>query len=152
MKKIKEGVFSCGDQSIIKIGHNEIDQLIEEAKSADLRCARVNIHKSADDLLHEMIIAFTSESEVKIHKHPNKRESFHIIRGRVQIQFYDEDLVEMIDKKVIMCSENGPYFYRMQDQLWHKVVPLSDICVIHEITDGPFILGQSSIFPENNIK
>ena len=58
----------------------------------------------------------------------------------------------MIDKKVIMCSENGPYFYRMQDQLWHKVVPLSDICVIHEITDGPFILGQSSIFPENNIK
>ena len=149
MKKIKEGVFSCENVSIIQIGDREINQLIKEARSTELKRARVNIHKSSDDLLHEMIIAFTSESEVKVHKHPNKRESFHILKGRVQIRFYGEELIEMTDRRITLCSERGPYYYRMQDQLWHKVIPLTDICVIHEITDGPFIPGQSSIFPKN---
>lgn len=116
------------------------------AFNSQLQRARINIHTSDDDVIHEMIIAFTHQSRVSPHRHPGKIESFNLLEGAVEIRFYDDN--GSITKSIFMKEQTGPRYYRLQTSLWHSVHPLSSIVLLHEITSGPFRPGISSETPE----
>lgn len=146
IKKVSENVF-VAEGDIFVLGKGDIDIIKSAANASELKRARINIHGSDDNSIHEMIIAFTLASKVLPHRHPDKIESFHIIEGVVEIRFYDDNGTEHECNRVKLDATIGPFFYRLQKPLWHSVHPLSDICVLHEITNGPFVSGRSSVFP-----
>src|SRR5580698_4661262 len=74
---------------VIEVDDATIDMLIEAAGSEPKRRARLNLHNSDDDLLHEMIIAFCKDSLNMPHRHVGKSESMHVMRGRVLVVFFD---------------------------------------------------------------
>ena len=132
-------VFFLEDRDIITITHPDIDKLKKAAAEASLRRSRCCLHQSHDDNVQEMVIAFCQDSNVPIHRHRNKSESFHIIEGKLEILFYDDqgNITERIEMGTF--GTGLPFLYRLSSDKWHTVKPLSDFVVIHETTSGPFI-------------
>ena len=50
-----------------------------------------NFHQSLDDKCHRMLNAVEPGTEVPIHRHPTKDESFVILRGKVRSTTYNDD-------------------------------------------------------------
>ena len=144
IEKLEDNVFVY-NSDISVLNTKLINFIKNKAKESILQRARINFHHSDQDSLHEMVIAMTNNAEVEPHKHPNKVESFHIIEGTIRIGFLDD---KGKIKNITQLDKDQHPYYRMSAELWHIVVPISDLVVIHEVTNGPFIKGISSILPE----
>jgi cupin fold WbuC family metalloprotein len=134
---------------VIEVDDATIDMLIEAAGSEPKRRARLNLHNSDDDLLHEMIIAFCKDSLNMPHRHIGKSESMHVMRGRVLVVFFDG--FGNPTRRVMLGAADWrslPSVFRMATPLWHTVIPLEDKVVVHETTNGPFIPGKNMEIPE----
>ena len=145
--KINQNTFQANGD-IFTLTSDMMDFLLKEAGSHKLQRARINIHHSNDDPIHEMIIAFTDKSKVHPHSHPGKIESFHIIHGQIKIRFFDDTGKCDDSLTVSLDAVKGPFYYRLQTCLYHEVIPMTEHCIIHEITNGPFEPGKSSVFPK----
>lgn len=130
-------VFENKDD-IIVVDRNWIERVKESARAASSRRARLNLHRSADDQVQEMLIAFCRDSLNAPHRHVGKSESMHVIEGRVLIVFFNEDGSVMRRQALGAPGTNLASLYRLSSPEWHTVVPLDDMVVIHEVTTGPF--------------
>ncbi|MCX8129917.1 MAG: WbuC family cupin fold metalloprotein [Clostridia bacterium] len=109
------------------------------------KSARICIHNGNDDLLHQMIIVHRRGNYIRPHKHEFKSESFQLIEGALVV-FIFNDNGEVIDK--INMSVNENIVFRIERNIWHTIVPTSELVVFHEITNGPFTGNNDSIFPD----
>lgn len=131
------------NEDIIEIKKEDMARLKKEALKSSTRRARLCLHKSHDDKVHEMVIAFCRDSYTQPHRHLKKSESFHIIEGEMEVLLFDNE------GKVIRRIKMGPvgssltFFYRLSINLWHTVIPLTEFVIIHETTSGPFIERQN---------
>ncbi|MFZ5354282.1 MAG: WbuC family cupin fold metalloprotein [Bacillota bacterium] len=141
-----EVIFNTED--IIKINKDLIEKLKKIALENDRKRARINLHKTLDDLLHEMIIVHTKGAYVRPHKHSKKSESFHMIEGSLIFYLFNDN-GKVIDKFTVGADKNSEYFsFRLSNNQWHSIVPVTDFVVFHEITNGPFTGVNDSIFPD----
>jgi len=136
------------EADFIAVGRDMIDMLIESAAREPQRRARFNLHRSDDDVLHEMIIAFRGDSLNMPHRHVGKSESLHVIEGALEIVMFDDDGKQ--SRRVMLSAPDGyrlPAIFRMDAPVWHTVIPLEDVVVVHEVTNGPFVRGQNMEIP-----
>lgn len=111
------------------------------------RRVRINLHGDSTDSLHEMIIALRRGSYIRPHRHIGKSESFHIIEGSVDVVIFDNggeisEVVRLSDN-----SGDGACFYRLSAPLYHTLVIRSEVLVMHETTNGPFVAGAAEFAP-----
>lgn len=135
---------------LIEVDDAMIEMLVEASGSEPKRRARLNLHNNDDDLLHEMIIAFRKDSLNMPHRHVGKSESMHIMRGRVDVVIFDDD--GNAKRRVRLGSPREwtpkmPSVFRMAAPLWHTVIPVDDIVIVHETTNGPFQPGRNMEVP-----
>tara|TARA_Y100001968_G_C19315474_1_gene696435 strand:- start:472 stop:1014 length:543 start_codon:yes stop_codon:yes gene_type:complete len=141
--KLSEGVYqlneaySCLDYSLIKL-------LKEDCKSNTKKRSRINFHRNSKELVQEMIIALHHDTKVDVHRHISKSESFHIIEGKLAIVLFQNDSSKILDT-IQLESKSNHCFYRLNSELDHLVIPLSEIVIIHETTQGPFIPGDPNV-------
>ena len=134
------------EEDILEIRADWIARLKEAAKDTPRRRARLNMHRSSEDPVQEMLIVFCRDSVLPPHKNANKSESFHVVEGNLDVVIFDDN------GKVIRKINMGPlgsgrtFIYRLTTDPWHTVVPLSEFVVIHEITRGPF-KPTDTLFP-----
>ncbi len=136
---------------IVEVDDATIEMLLDAAAAEPKRRARLNLHNSDDDLIHEMIIAFRRDSLNMPHRHVGKSESMHVMRGRVDVVLFDD---EGHPTRRIRIGAPGraalafcPSVFRMAAPIWHTVIPVDDKVVVHETTNGPFIAGQNMEIP-----
>jgi cupin fold WbuC family metalloprotein len=124
---------------IATIGSEDIEVLRQAVGKTPKRRVRINAHKDNDDELHEMIIAIEPGSYIRPHKHPGKSEAFHVIEGEVDIVVFSDD--GNIERIVSLAAKGGrhPFYYRMSTADFHTLIIRSDLLVVHEITNGPFV-------------
>jgi len=124
---------------IATIGAEEIEVLRQAVRNTPKRRVRINAHPGSDDELHEMIIAIEPGSYIRPHKHPGKSEAFHIIEGQVDIVVFSE--AGEVERIVSLAAKGGrhPFYYRMSTPHFHTLIIRSDLLVVHEITNGPFL-------------
>jgi len=134
-------------QEIITIKGPSLKELKSMAEQAPLRRARFCLHQNDQSKVHEMVIAFCQDSYMRPHKHHHKTESFHVIEGELLVVFFDEE--GKITRSIHMqpVQQGGCFLYRLSNDLWHTVIPLSEYVVIHEVTNGPFIKEDSMFAP-----
>jgi cupin fold WbuC family metalloprotein len=139
-------VFYNTDE-IIEIGTPRLAELVRAAAAEPLRRSRICLHRSSEDLTQEMIIALMQDSYVPPHKHTGKSESFHVIRGELDIVFFDD--AGKANRIVSLGTPGGikPFVYRLSVDLWHSVRVLTEVAVFHETTTGPFVKGHSQFPP-----
>jgi cupin fold WbuC family metalloprotein len=137
IKKTSEVYLAPGP--IAAIGSPEINFLRRKVASNQKGRVRINFHQDNSDLLHEMIIAIQPDSYIQPHKHPGKSESFHIIYGAVDIVIFEDD--GAIREVVSLAAEDEAkaFYYHMSKPFFHTLIINSDLLVVHEITNGPFV-------------
>lgn len=141
-----EVIFNTED--IFVLDEQLISYLKERAQNNARKTARICIHKSADEQLHQMIIVHCKGNYVRPHRHPLKTESFHLIQGALLLATFNES-GKVINR--IVLEENGDKYTlvaRIEKNIYHTVFPLTEVVVFHEITNGPFTGIGDSEFPE----
>jgi cupin fold WbuC family metalloprotein len=146
LKRQSDEVFVAVD-AIFVAGDDAVALVKEQAAKNQRGRARICAHRQSSDLLHEMLIAIRRNSYVHPHKHREKSESFHIIDGFVDIVIFNE---EGMIEDVLSLGPTGTgraCFYRLSEPRFHTLIIRTEQVVIHEVTNGPFIKGQTILAP-----
>ena len=96
-----------------------------------------NFHQSLDDKCHRMLNTVEPGTEIPIHRHPEKDETFVILRGRIKVLTYNDDgsLIET----VILSIADGRYCVNIPKGVWHTIESLEPGSVIFECKEGQFV-------------
>ena len=121
-------------------------QIPQGSKVDPLRRARLCLHHDPRDKVQEMVIAFSRDPYVRLHRHVNKRESFHVIEGEMAVVFFDDSGRVTRHIRMGPLGSGHAFLYRSSSSLWHTVVPLSEFVIIHETTNGPFVREETELF------
>lgn len=65
-----------------------------------------------------MLNAIEPGTEIPIHRHPEKDESFVVLRGKVRSTTYKDD--GSVIESVVLCPEDGLYGVDIPQGVWHK--------------------------------
>ena len=65
-----------------------------------------------------MLNAIEPGTEIPIHRHPEKDESFVVLRGKVRSTTYNDD--GSVIESVVLCPEDGLYGVDIPKGVWHK--------------------------------
>ena len=108
---------------------------------------RVCVHRSPQQLVHEMLIIHGQSCYIRPHKHPKYFESMIVLEGHASVFLFDDD--GNVTKRVeVGPPSSGNIFYQnMPPNVYHSMVIKSDYLVFLEVTQGPFVRG-SSVFPQ----
>ena len=131
------------EEKIFTINNSEIDYLKSKLMSSSKGRVRINLHPNSTDLLHEMMIVLSPKAYIRPHKHPKKSEAFHLVYGAVDIVLFNA--LGNISKVIPLAANDRsrPFYYRMSEPTFHTLIVRSEILVVHEITNGPFIDGET---------
>jgi len=127
------------NEPIARINTAEITLLKKKAVNNARKRIRICTHRDVNDTIHEMLIVHTKGAYIRPHKHFNKIESFHVIEGDLKVVVFNDtgEIKEVIDMGSYTSGKN--FYYRLADSDFHTVIPISDLIVFHEITNGPFV-------------
>jgi cupin fold WbuC family metalloprotein len=144
---IDEGIRSVAFFCIrrpVKIGR----EVIQELKNATLKYGgkniRICLHSGPAESFHNMIILENRGEYYRPHKHLKKSDSIHIIEGEMAIFSFDDQGMVL---DACRLNIHGNFIYRVEDNMYHVVMPLSPKVIYHESKLGPFLGDQDKIFP-----
>ena len=114
-----------------------LDKVSEQAKASPRLRMNYNFHQSLDEKCHRFLNAVEPGTEVPIHKHPSKDETFVILRGKVRVTTHSDD--GSIIEDVVLCAVEGRYGVNIPKGVWHTIEALEPNSVIFECKEGPFV-------------
>ena len=114
-----------------------LDKVSSEAKESARLRMNYNFHQSLDEKCHRFLNAVEPGTEVPIHRHPIKDETFVLLRGRVRVTTHNDDGSEI--ESVVLSLEDGVYGVDIPKGVWHKLESLESGSVIFECKEGPFV-------------
>jgi cupin fold WbuC family metalloprotein len=129
------------------VGSEWIERLKRTALTHPLGRSRLCLHHSDDDTLHEMIIAITRDTLFQPHRHLTKSESYLMIEGRMILIMFSDDGVPMRAILFAPPGQGGTICFRLSKSIYHALLPLNDVVVFQEATNGPFKRGEASLAP-----
>ncbi|RKE04613.1 WbuC family cupin fold metalloprotein [Marinifilum flexuosum] len=98
-----------------------------------------NFHKNGEELLQRMLNALEPETYLPPHRHAEKVEVFLLLRGKVQVLFFD-DSGEIVEVKQLNPI-SGEYGVEIPAGIWHTIFVEESGSVIYEIKEGPYVPG-----------
>lgn len=96
-----------------------VDKVSSEAKASPRLRMNFNFHQSLEDKCHRMLNAVEPGSDIPIHRHPDKDESFVVLRGKVRSTTYNDD--GTVIESVVLSQEDGLYGVDIPKGVWHKL-------------------------------
>lgn len=114
-----------------------LDKVSAHAKESPRLRMNYNFHQLLDEKCHRFLNAVEPGTEVPIHRHPTKDETFVLLRGRVRVTTHNDD-GSIIDD-VVLSQESGNYGVDIPKNVWHKLESLESGSVIFECKEGPFV-------------
>ena len=120
----------------MKITRELLDSLTAQAKESPRLRMNLDLRNSSADTSQRMLNAIEPGSVVPIHRHRSTSETFVVLRGRVEEEFYDdsgtlEDVCE-VSAGGEVCALNIP------QGKWHTLKALESGTVILEMKDGKY--------------
>ena len=114
-----------------------VDKVSSEAKESPRLRMNYNFHQSLEDKCHRMLNAVEPGSDIPVHRHPDKDESFVVLRGKVRSTTYKDD--GSVIESVVLSQEDGLYGVDIPKGVWHKLESLESGSVVFECKEGPFV-------------
>lgn len=120
------------------VGPREISQVIGAARAAPNGRARLILHPTRDDSLHEMVIALPPTSCDHPHINFKSGKSFLALSGRFAVMRFSDD-GSRVEPVVLSAGQwPGARLTRLRSPAWHTIIPLDGDCVFLETIIGPF--------------
>ncbi len=73
------------------IDESLLNEVTRNAKTSPRLRMNYNFHQSLDDKCHRFLNAVEPGTQVPIHRHPTKDETFVLLRGRVRVTTHNDD-------------------------------------------------------------
>lgn len=119
------------------IGDELINNVVEEAKKSPRLRMNYNFHGSLEDKCHRFLNALEMGTEIPVHHHPTKDETFILLKGRVRVSTYNDD--GSVLESVVLSNDTGQYGVDIPKNVWHNLECLESGSVIFEVKEGPFV-------------
>lgn len=132
------------------VDNNLLNKVSEQAKASPRLRMNYNFHQSLDEKCHRFLNAVEPGTEVPIHKHPTKDETFVILRGKVRVTTHNDD--GSIIEDVMLSAQEGKYGVNIPKGVWHKLECIEENSVIFECKEGPFVPHEQDGILELNEK
>ena len=114
-----------------------LDNLTEQAKASPRLRMNLDLRNSAEDQSQRMLNAIEPESQLPIHRHQKTSETMVCLRGRLQVEFYDE--LERICTDSFVIEPNGVNVaVSIPMGVWHTVHALESGTCILEMKNGAY--------------
>ena len=121
----------------MKITQAILNKLTEEAKASERLRMNLDLRNSDTDGSQRMLNAIEPESILPIHRHQKTSETMVCLRGRLQVEFYDE--LERICADSFVIEPNGVNVaVSIPIGVWHTVHALESGTCILEMKDGKY--------------
>jgi len=134
------GLLSILQIKIIKIVHiihtALLDHLTNLAKKSRRLRMNYNFHEGDESASQRLLNAMEPGTVLPVHRHLLTAETYVLLRGRIEVQFYNEEK-EVVDT-VILDPEIGNYGVNIPAGQWHSLEVLLSGSVIFEVKDGPY--------------
>jgi len=118
------------------IDNGLLNSVSEQAKASPRLRMNYNFHKSLDEKCHRMLNALEPGTEIPIHHHPTKDETFILMSGKVRVLTYNDDGTIIDD--IILSQESGNYGVDIPKNVWHTIQCLEP-AMLFECKEGPFV-------------
>ncbi len=105
--------------------------------------ARLCLHGSPGAAFHEMLVLVHKGKYYRPHKHVMKDESCYIIEGSVGMFVCEED-GSVAD--ACLLEKKGDFLYRVGANMYHTILPLTDLVIFLESKIGPYKGKGDSIY------
>ena len=135
----------CTDPKVATVDLDLVTNLVALSDENGKCNARICLHTSPESNFHEMIILERRGYYYPPHKHVDKGQSCHIIVGEAACFVFDETGKVMLSR---MLRQNGTFLFRVGDDQYHMIVPLTDYAIYHEAKPGPFLSTGDSVFAD----
>jgi len=140
-----EVLFS--DERIVAVNADDMASLTSQALANDRRRMRLCTHENTEDPLHEMLIVHTRETYVRPHKHLRRKKSYHVIEGKADVIFFDDeggvvDVIALGDYRSQL-----PFYCRISHPCYHSLLIRTPVFVFHETITGPFHREENLLAP-----
>ena len=119
------------------INESLLNEVLAQAKASPRLRMNYNFHQSLDEKCHRMLNAVEPGTDIPIHRHPTKDESFVMLRGKVRSTTYNDD--GSVIESVVLSQEDGLYGVDIPQGVWHKLESLEPGSVVFECKEGPFV-------------
>lgn len=112
-----------------------LNAVAAEAKRSERLRMNRDLRNSADDTSQRMLNALEVGTVLPIHRHRSTSETQILLRGRIDVMFYD-DLGRETDR-FHLDPRSGAYGVDVPAGRWHSLTVLEP-AVIFEAKDGPY--------------
>jgi len=112
-----------------------VTTLLNYAKETNQKNVRICIHPTDEEPYHHMIMYYSKEYKVTMHKHPSNIELLQVIQGSCKYIEYASTTPLDISMEQIIGPGNC---ICIRQDVWHNL-KLWTALVFIEITEGPFI-------------
>ena len=149
--KTTPAVFES-DADPVVVSPTDIKNLVEAASLAPQGRARLILHPTRGDSLHEMVIALPQDSCDHPHINFKSGKSFLALSGQFALICFSDDGSEI--RPVVLSAEScwpGARMARLRKPAWHTIIPLAGDTVFLETIIGPFEGNRfAAWFPDAN--
>lgn len=114
-----------------------ISEVVEQARKSPRLRMNYNFHQSLSDKCHRFLNALERGTQIPVHHHVTKDETFIILKGKVRVNTYNDN-GEIIDS-IVLSSDSGRYGVDIPKNTWHGLECLESGSVIFEVKEGPFV-------------
>ncbi len=112
-----------------------LDRVQGEAKASERLRMNFNLHESLDAKAQRLLNALEPGTVLPIHRHPHTAETYILVRGRIDVMFYDDKATEL--ERYILDPKCGAYGVQIPAGQWHTI-EVHESSVIFEVKDGPY--------------
>ena len=113
-----------------------LHQVADKAKQSPRLRMNYNFHQSLDEKCHRFLNALEPGTQIPVHHHPTKAETFVILKGKVRVSTYNDD-GEVVESTII-SHDTGVYGVDIPKNVWHSLECLEP-SVLLECKEGPFV-------------
>jgi cupin fold WbuC family metalloprotein len=126
------------------IDNQLLDEVADHAKKSSRLRMNYNFHEGPDAKAQRLLNALEPGTIIPIHRHQHTDETYILLRGQIEVQFYNETGAQTASFKLDPLM--GNYGVQIPKGQWHTLVVVEP-SVIFEVKDGPY----TPITPEDTL-
>ena len=117
------------------IDNKLLDEVAALARTSERLRMNRDMRNSTDDTSQRMLNALEIGTVLPIHRHPTTSEPQLLLRGKIDVMFYDDQRREI--ERFHLDPRNGMYGVDIPAGTWHNLVVIEP-AVIFEAKDGAY--------------
>ena len=113
-----------------------LDNITSEARKSERLRMNYNLHESLDAKAQRLFNALEPGTHLPIHRHKHTAETYILLRGRIDVLFYNDHGV--VVERYELDPKREIYGVHIPKGQWHTI-EVHESSVIFEVKDGPYM-------------